>query len=654
VPVIPLPTQFNPLPDAPAPVLDNLRRPTVDKSSVVGAIRELGEAGKRAPVNPNAFAAPYEALGTVGQSLQQAGSVAGALALERIKAQTYVQVNQAASKRKDADAQFAIFTQQNQNKPETWEPERQRLNAEVSQSLLKDDALTPTAKALIAQDSATWATDQNRATMVASAKQQFGLAGDTNKALLEQNIIDQRTDDFEHNLQVRLENGWGDKDAESEALYLRQKFKNQGERQQKQEQAAAYDAATNNAIGLTLTMGAEKAHQAIDRGEVGAGLDPQAREKLHKTVREADNNNAADISERAANDVDGGKYTSAEQFDADYHGNPFYTPSRQAYFHDRIEKRNDAELQKKLEGDRLTNGGANYAKAFTMVQGYDKSNFSTELEFHDAARDIRSFINDHAPKDDAGWLKAELYRKESTRPKEDEGDAISKNTANEILGVVFDPTSGVLKYKNDDGTEDSKMKIANIIGMGKVKKELMKWQKTNPEDAANGDKIRDKINSLLPEGTQSNAARVFRKSTPTPTPTPTPSKATSYGYPDDSTPDRNSANGIGAFVPDTEAEKIKAGQNSDFKLRSGDIAVSPDVEQAFRSQGVKPGDSVFVTLANGERRKVRWMDRTAQDDQIRAGKIKGVTEPLRGRFDFYSPHGKSRLDGEQVTGWEPA
>jgi hypothetical protein len=128
-------------------------------------------------------------------------------------------------------------------------------------------------------------------------------------------------------------------------------------------------------------------------------------------------------------------------------------------------------------------------------------------------------------------------------------------------------------------------------------------------------------------------------------------KVTSYGYANDSTPDSNSRAGIGAFVPEDEQAKIKRGEPSDYRLRPGDLAVSPDIAKAFRSAGVKPMSDVMVQLANGEVRRVRWADQTAQDEQIARGEVKGVTQPLRERFDFYSPSGPHRYDGMQVVKW---
>lgn len=133
-------------------------------------------------------------------------------------------------------------------------------------------------------------------------------------------------------------------------------------------------------------------------------------------------------------------------------------------------------------------------------------------------------------------------------------------------------------------------------------------------------------------------------SAPTAPPAPslvsTAGRTTAYGYRNDPTPDSNSSAGIGAFVPDDEAAKIKRGEPSDYRLRAGDLAVSPDIESQFRKQGISPGDQVTLAYADGTTHTGRWMDRTDGS--------------LDGRFDLYSPNGPAANDGSRITGFAPA
>lgn len=105
-------------------------------------------------------------------------------------------------------------------------------------------------------------------------------------------------------------------------------------------------------------------------------------------------------------------------------------------------------------------------------------------------------------------------------------------------------------------------------------------------------------------------------------------RITTYGYKNDSTPDRNSAAGIGAW---------------DNRLGPVSLAVSRDVEAAFRKAGITPRSMIVLRLANGQEIEKRWDDRTARSYQ---GKL------LLGRFDFYCPEGKNSLDGQKVIGFK--
>ena len=100
---------------------------------------------------------------------------------------------------------------------------------------------------------------------------------------------------------------------------------------------------------------------------------------------------------------------------------------------------------------------------------------------------------------------------------------------------------------------------------------------------------------------------------------------TTYGYKGDSTPDRNSANGIGAW---------------DNKLSPSSLAVSRDIEAKFRDQGIKPKGKVLLVLVDGTSVSKTWDDRTAKEYRGKA---------LVGRFDFYTPSGKNPFEGQGVV-----
>lgn len=105
-------------------------------------------------------------------------------------------------------------------------------------------------------------------------------------------------------------------------------------------------------------------------------------------------------------------------------------------------------------------------------------------------------------------------------------------------------------------------------------------------------------------------------------------RITAYGYPGDSTPDSNSNAAIGAW---------------DNRLVDGySVAVSRDVERAFRAAGIDPEDELTVYLKSGKELSLRWDDRTAASYN---GK------PLTGRFDIYCAKSPTELVDAQVIGF---
>lgn len=107
-------------------------------------------------------------------------------------------------------------------------------------------------------------------------------------------------------------------------------------------------------------------------------------------------------------------------------------------------------------------------------------------------------------------------------------------------------------------------------------------------------------------------------------------KITRYGYMGDETPDSLTEAGWGAW---------------NNQLTPKALAVSRDVEAAFRAAGIKPLDHVEIYLEDRPPIVRRWEDRTARQYN---GK------PLVGRYDLLDRDNKYRaLDGLAVMGFAP-
>jgi len=105
-----------------------------------------------------------------------------------------------------------------------------------------------------------------------------------------------------------------------------------------------------------------------------------------------------------------------------------------------------------------------------------------------------------------------------------------------------------------------------------------------------------------------DAGQPFSSEGDTPSDWRSGAETTHYGYGDDTTPDRNSRNGIGAF---------------DNPLSSGAVAVSRSLE---KKMDLLPGDVIEMSGQNGEKRYGYFADRTS--DKL-----------TNDRIDLYDPHG---------------
>ena len=131
---------------------------------------------------------------------------------------------------------------------------------------------------------------------------------------------------------------------------------------------------------------------------------------------------------------------------------------------------------------------------------------------------------------------------------------------------------------------------------------------------------------------------------------PAQGRITSYGYAGDDTPDGNSSLGIGAFVSDAEAQRIKNGEATPNKLQAGDIALSPDTRQTVTAAGIQPGEPFTLHFADGSTHTGRYMDHTADSTTDKSGN----TVPVRNRFDLYSPNGPDKRNDQPVVGFSRA
>lgn len=175
MPIIPIIRQSTPTGNAAAPVLDRERRPTLDTSEVQRGFSRLNEAGKMPLQDPNAMAAPYEALGSVGRAISQAGSVIGALAIKRQDATDRRLINTAQGAMDEASLEFKAWQAANPNAPESWSIEAKRRADETVKPFLEMKELSGSAKSDLKLMADSWQKRFTIGVETDATKQTFGL-----------------------------------------------------------------------------------------------------------------------------------------------------------------------------------------------------------------------------------------------------------------------------------------------------------------------------------------------------------------------------------------------------------------------------------------------------------------------------------------------
>ncbi len=652
MPIIPL-IQQKALPDAPAAVMNREKFPTVNNRGVQQAAGELGSV--KSPLLPaEQLSAPFRALGAVGEAIQQTGSVIGALARTRMQAETDVQVAQADAEMEGELARFDQWKTETNAPTNTWESEWQKRMAGLQGKISQRKDLTPGARQDINLRMVRFGGQAQARVMAGAARESFAQAKSAFVAQIDRYTDGQNPEGFEEALTTAEKRGYL---YPHEAENFRQRFKDTGERKQKEATATAekqeYDMHTSEAIADP------------EKWLAANGKEPwKGKEILWQRVK-----NAADARQRevtvasvdeVVNAIAEGTITVEAEVDAwDSKLPPKLRQEAKQYLRSR-----DAFAEKK---DRDENGVRNAVELRRKVADYDPQSDPERRGYFELVREIGGRVEQSM----AGELTGELFRKYGRDASKLKVRPEIEQNVSKSLDVIFDAETGAIPYRKKvpvidakgrpvkdlrtqlpetTWQEDPAAKQRAIDAQTAIEIKMTDWFKEHPD--ATLPEVKKKLGEVLPEGTRLGALEALQK-------LKAPQAAaggsvTSYGYAGDSTPDSNSSAGIGAFVPREEEEKIRRGEDSPYRLRRGDIAVSPDVESQLRAAGVREGETILVRLANGEVRRARWMDRTAQDDDVRSGRIKGVSRPLRGRFDFYSPGGRDEADGVAVVGWSKA
>lgn len=148
----------------------------MDSRNVQQAMLRFNEASKMPLMDPQAMAAPYEALGSVGRALTQTGSLGMTLAIKKQEATDKRLINTAQSAMDQAAIDFKAWQAQNPNAPESWTSEAQRRAQETLKPYLGMKEMSEAAKADLKLIGDVWQKQFVSGTDLAATKQTFGLA----------------------------------------------------------------------------------------------------------------------------------------------------------------------------------------------------------------------------------------------------------------------------------------------------------------------------------------------------------------------------------------------------------------------------------------------------------------------------------------------
>jgi hypothetical protein len=129
----------------------------VSASKVVAGIEKLGQASKVEMVDPSSFVRAAGSIGAVGEAIEQAGSVLGAVAKQRREARETTAMLREEAEIELASESFRTFTAKNPENTAAWIPEAQRLGAERIKAIQENPNLTPQGRERLLLRANTWA-----------------------------------------------------------------------------------------------------------------------------------------------------------------------------------------------------------------------------------------------------------------------------------------------------------------------------------------------------------------------------------------------------------------------------------------------------------------------------------------------------------------
>lgn len=503
MPIIPTLRQ-SPVAAAPGAVLDRNRRPTVDTRGQQQAVGQVVRNAQVADVDARAFAAPYEALGAVGQAISRTGSVIGALAEKVDEAKTDKQV---FGKDNEITSSFGEFDSWAASAPaELHVAEFEKLGASGREQLLADKSLTPKASERIAMQFDRRYAQKRAQVMEMSAKQLFRDNGNNARATINNATEAGDWTTTEASAKEAIRKGYL---PAFEMPEVKRTFNAVQERKAKEAEAESFKQAQGNTVVAVRAGGFTVAEKEIRSGYLKQA-DPVKTERLIEMARTLQNQGEADALNKIAEQIQNNELDSVEAIDASFGKNPMVSPGARAHAVKLLEK-HVADGMPKPPVFGTEEATRNFVDMRQKVVSRNAADDPTKEKYAETLVEIYQRV----PQQLQGELTRELYNRYFAEPPQaaKERPEIQKNVS-KTLDRIFDAKSGPYAWKitqmernkkgvllpvlDDNGNQviiDDPVREQNAINeRTKIEQQMNDWFRDNPSKANDVDAVQKQLN----------------------------------------------------------------------------------------------------------------------------------------------------------------
>ncbi len=498
-----------PLPNAAAPVLNEQRYPQMDVGAVLQGAQKLSSAAQMPTASPEAFAKPYEALGTLGEAIQKAGSVMNAFAEKKYEATSDYQVMTASNAMSAEHGNFETWKQSHPD-PATWDDEWARRMQVLQPKLLNDDNLTSAARQRIGLNFSKFSSDVASNTVFEGGKQAFRLAGSAYEGQLRDQIAKGDRKGFETTLVTAVNKRYI---TPEQAQSFHDTYA--GMEAARKADAAAAQEKQGQQVKTALVQ--IHPQEFLDNHPPSDGDDEETKQ-LRTVAQQAVKNGTAKAALQLAVGLMGGDVTGPNGVKQYQTGNPFLNPELAKLANEMVPAVAEARTRTLSDDERAF-------KAVELrhhIEGMDPDSDPDMTDFMRIAADSYVYGGAQA----GGELVNKLFQKYGVAtPDQVKRAPENVQYADRLLDGVFNPEHGAVPWKarsillNNDGTpalafngnaiardnydKDKALQVMKLESS--VRGQLSQYLAENPQ--ATDQDVYKRFSQVIPTGFRAAAAK---------------------------------------------------------------------------------------------------------------------------------------------------